>query len=83
MLMLLLLTTCSAIIFLYCFFGKMAHDSFEQMSDCLYECDWHVFSYDVKRHILFMITNIQRPLYYHGFGVAILELETFVKVNLN
>lgn len=61
----------------------MAHDSFEQMSDCLYECDWHVFSYDVKRHILFMITNIQRPLYYHGFGVAILELETFVKVNLN
>lgn len=28
-----------------------------------------------------MIENIQRPLYYHGFGLAILDLETFTRVN--
>lgn len=28
----------------------------------------------------FMITNAQAQLYYHGFGVAFLNLETFTKV---
>lgn len=29
-----------------------------------------------------MIGNAQRPIFYHGFGFIILDLETFAKVSL-
>lgn len=81
MLILLLLVTCAVILFLLCFFGKLAHENFLNMSDCLFECNWLVYPINIKKYILFMIMNTQRPIYYHGFGIAVLDLITFLKVS--
>lgn len=70
-------------LFLYCFFGKMATDSFRDMANCLYRSNWQNLPIHLQKYIILMIGNAQRPLYYHGFGVVILDLETFTKVNLD
>lgn len=51
------------------------------MADCLYESDWHELSVDLQQKVVLMIQNMQRPLFYTGFGVAVLNLETFTKVS--
>lgn len=67
-------------IFVMCFFGKMATESFEKMSYCLFEFDWHRLPVHLQKYFILMIGNTQRPLFYHGFGICILNLETFTKV---
>lgn len=70
----------STLIF-YCYFGKVATDSFLQMADCLYDVNWHKLPVKTQKYFIIMIGNAQKPLNYHGFGVAVLNLETFSKVN--
>lgn len=67
-------------LFLYCFFSKLAAESFEKFAECLYECEWHGLPNDLLKYFMVMIANTQKPMFYHGFGVAILNLETFSKV---
>lgn len=55
--------------FLYCYFGKSATDSY-----------WQKLPIELQKYLILMIANMQRPLYYHGFGIAVLDLETFIKV---
>ncbi|XP_055305901.1 odorant receptor 22c-like [Sitodiplosis mosellana] len=64
-------------LFVYCFFGKLATESYTKIADCLYEANWREVSIDLQKYIIVMIQNAQRPLYYHGFGIAVLNLETF------
>lgn len=68
-------------LFVYCFFGKLATDSHTNMANCLYECNWSDLSTEHQRVLIVMIANMQTPLFYHGFGMATLNLETFIKVN--
>lgn len=51
------------------------------MSDCLYESDWRSLDIPQQKHFILMISNAQRPMVYHGFGIVILNLATFTKVN--
>lgn len=67
-------------LFVYCFFGKLATTSFEEMANCTYESNWQQLRVDLQTYLILMIGNMQRPIYYHGFGVAVLNLETFCKV---
>lgn len=67
-------------IFLYCYFGKLATESFEEMSNSLYESNWYKLPIKQQKYILLMMVNAKRPLYYHGFGIVILNLETFCNV---
>lgn len=67
-------------LFLYCFFGKMASESFDQMTECLYESNWQTFPIEFQKYVLLMIGNAQRPLFYEGFGLVALNLRTFTKV---
>lgn len=67
-------------IFLYCYFGKLATESFEDMCNCLYEFKWHKLPVKQQKYIIPMMVTAQRPLYYHGFGIIILNLETFCNV---
>lgn len=78
--MLLALTVASSNLFVYCFFGKMATESFEKMANSFYESNWTKLSVESQAYFLVMITNAQRPIHYHGFGMAVLNLETFCKV---
>lgn len=71
----------AANMFVYCFYGKMATESFEQMSSCLYESNWKELSVDLQKYMMLMIQNSQRSLSYHGFGMINLDLMTFCKVS--
>lgn len=82
----ILLMACSMAslnMFVYCFFGKMATESFEQMANSLYEINWPELPIRLQKYIILMIGNAQRPIYYHGFGMAVLNLETFGKVKFS
>lgn len=69
-------------LFIYCYFGKLATESYEQMSDCLYyDFDWPYLPVKSQKCLIVMIANMQRPIYYHGFKIAILDLRTFIQVN--
>lgn len=69
-------------LFLYCYFGKLATDSYKEMADSLYEVNWHELPIELQKYFVLMIANTQKPLYYHGFGVATLNLETFCLVSM-
>lgn len=74
------LSTGGLSVFLFCFYGKMATQSYEQIYDALCEYNWHELPIGLQKYILFMMLNIQKPLRYRGFIFA-LDLETFSKVS--
>lgn len=67
-------------LFLYCYFGKQATESFNKMTDALYESKWLDFTPKERKYFVIAITNTQRPLYYHGFNIMVLNLESFTNV---
>lgn len=68
-------------LFVHCFCGKLANESYEDMIDCLYQSNWHELPIPLQKFLILMIGNAQRPVNYHGFGVAILNMETFITVS--
>lgn len=78
----LLLAVCIALSnqFLLCYFGKLATESFDAMSECLYNCNWNELPLSFQRDLIIIMENTQQPIYYHGFGIANLNLQTFCKV---
>lgn len=70
----------AANLFIYCYFGKIATESFEKMSDCLYESNWQAFPVGLQKYIQLMIQNAQKSVFYHGFGMVNLDLMTFTEV---
>lgn len=70
-------------LFVYCYFGKLATESFEQMADSLYESNWSNLPVRLQKYVLLIILNTQRPLRYHGFHLAYLDLETFSRVSFH
>lgn len=78
--MLVILTSVS-ILFLYCFFGKIATESHSNIADCLIEANWIDLPVELQKSIMLMIASGQREFFYHGFGVIILNLETFTRVS--
>lgn len=72
----------SANLYVFCNFGKLATDSYAKMAICLYESNWRLLPVELQKYIILMIINMQIPLRYHGFGVAVMDLETFTKVRL-
>lgn len=72
----------SSNLFIYCYFGKVATESYQHMADCLYsDSNWWELSVELQKYMLLMNANMQRLLYYHGFEVAVLNLETFSSVS--
>lgn len=51
------------------------------MFHCLYKMKWRKQPIKLQKYVLLMIQNMQQPIYYHGFNVAILNLGTFIKVS--
>lgn len=67
-------------LFLYCYFGKLATESHAKIADCLYKTNWQNLPIDSQKYFILMIANMQKPLHYHGFKIAVLDLETFTNV---
>lgn len=68
------------ILFMYCYFGKIASESSLGIANLLFQANWQALPVNLQKYFVIMITNAQAQLYYHGFGVAFLNLETFTKV---
>lgn len=69
-----------SMMFVYCYYGEMANDSFQRMADALYESNWLNLPFHLQKYYVLMMPNAQRSLYYHGFHVCDLSLSTFAKV---
>lgn len=65
---------------LYSFYGTLAIRSYEQMADRVYDIDWHDLPIELQKYFILIIQNVQKPIHYHGFGVVILNMETFCTV---
>lgn len=71
---------CAANIFLYCYFGQLATDSYIKMADCLFESKWYNQPLSYQKNLIVMIQNAQQTIHYHGFNIAYLNLNNFCKV---
>ena len=65
----------------YCYFGKLTTESFAQMCDCIYDLKWPYLSSELQKSVILMIANMQEPIYYHGFRIVTLDLNTLVRVS--
>lgn len=66
--------------FFYCYFGKLATLNFEKMTDVVFEMNWLDLPVELQKYFILIIANMQKPLYYYGGGIVILDLGTFVNV---
>lgn len=67
-------------LYLFCYFGKLATESFENISNCIDNASWQHFDIELKKYVIFMIKNAQRSLHFHGYVMLVLNLETFTYV---
>lgn len=67
-------------LFLYCYFGHLATDSYLDLSDDLFKLKWHQFPLHLQKYFIMMIENSQQILYYSGSGIFTLDLNTYCKV---
>lgn len=68
-------------VYVYCNFGKIATQSYANMSRYLFESNWIEQPIEFQKYFILMIGNTQRALHYHGFGISVLNLETFSTVS--
>lgn len=66
--------------YIYCYYGHVAAQSFAGYADCVYESKWYKMPIQHQKHIRFMIQNAHRPIFYDGLGMMFLNLETYTKV---
>lgn len=67
-------------LYLYCYFGGRSTLDTISYGDLLYESKWFRLPTKLEKYFTFMIANAQRPLHYHGFQIARLNLNTFLGV---
>lgn len=70
-----------SMLFLFCFFGRLSTEKYEQMSDCSYESKWNELPIELQKFYVIIIGVGQRPLFYHGYGMIYLNLQTFTRVS--
>lgn len=68
-------------LFLYCYNGKLASESYKQIGDALYDHNWLGLPLNYQKYFILKIANAQIPLNYHGYGIFELNLETFIDVS--
>lgn len=74
-------STGASNLFIYCYFGMLTTESYDQMGVGLYyDLCWPDMPVKLQKYLVIMIANMQIPIYYHGFEVAKLNLCTFVEV---
>lgn len=53
------------------------------MENILIEMNWYALPIGLQKSFRLITENMQNPIYYHGFGVIKLDLQTFAKVKFN
>lgn len=68
-------------LFIYCYFGKLATDSYAGMAENIYETNWQDAPSELQKYLILMIANMQMPLQFHGLDVTLIDLKTFTNVS--
>lgn len=68
-------------LFMYCYYGHLAHEAYMDLSDRYFYANWLNLPSELQKYFIILTANAQRPIYYHGFGVAYLHFNTFLKVS--
>lgn len=71
---------CLVNLFVYCYFGHMAAESYTLISEHLCESNWYNWPMKYKKQLILMIQVAQEEHLFDGFGIAQLNLYTYVRV---
>lgn len=74
------MANCVCYVYLYTNFGEETNKSFENISSLLYEGDWIKQPNHLKKTLLLMMQNVQKPMFYTTFGGFLLNVDTLGRV---
>lgn len=66
--------------FLFCYFGGMVADSFEKLSEDIFECGWETFPCKLQTYLLPIISVAHQPVHAEAFGGTPCTRQTFKTV---
>lgn len=69
-------------LYLYCYCGQVSTDSYTSIADRLYNSEWVSAPIKLRRMYVLMIAHAQKRMYYRGYGVVDLNLETYLRVSI-
>lgn len=69
-------------LFVYCYHGDKSSECLEEIADLFYGFEWYTQNIKVRKMVVMLIANAQRPRHFHGFGVILLTLDTFTNVSI-
>lgn len=67
-------------LYVYCYYGKMATVELEAYADHIYNTQWYRKRLNIQKSYIVIIQYTQRPVFYHGFDIIDLNMETFSKL---
>lgn len=71
---------CSLNFYVCCQYGKSSTSYYSAFADCLYNSNWICLPIEIQKRFIIMIAYAQKPMFYHGYGIIILNMKTFSKV---
>lgn len=79
-----ILVTISALTdaYVFCYCGATTTMLFSEYADRLYEINSYDLPVPLQKQFVIILANLQRPVYYEGFGMVKLDLELFLNVKL-
>lgn len=79
---LVLMPSVLCILFSYFWIGQKLRSDLLQLSDDIYQLEWHRYPRSLRRFVSLMMMRAQKPFYINAFGFVQLKLETFVDVSM-
>lgn len=64
------------------FFGSRVTTAFEDLSESVYQCDWYLLPFDMRKHITTILAMAQKPVHMHVFAGYHCTLETFKNASI-
>lgn len=59
----------------------MFHTKLIDLSDAIYQSEWHRYPRGPRRFVHLMIMQSQKPFYLSAFGIVALNLENYIGVS--
>lgn len=70
------------LLYIFFYFGQKLNSNLLELSDMIYQSEWHQYTPSVRRFVLLMIMKAQRPVYLSAYGLIELNSENFVNVSM-
>ena len=77
-----LVNTCFTfvIMFLYCEFGEMVTNQFNELNERFSKCNWYLLPIEMQRMFVIVMANTQRPAMIQGYANVVCTRESFKQV---